>query len=41
MIGIYFSINKARRDARLAKSQAEMVQFNEMREQMRSQPRIA
>ncbi|KAK4044364.1 hypothetical protein C8A01DRAFT_12262 [Parachaetomium inaequale] len=41
MIHIYFSINKARRDARLAKSQAEMVQFNERREQMRNQPRIA
>jgi hypothetical protein len=31
VISIYFSANRARRDAQLARSQAEMVQFNERR----------
>ncbi|KAK4235235.1 hypothetical protein C8A03DRAFT_36918 [Achaetomium macrosporum] len=34
VISVYFSTNKARRDAQLARSQAEMVQFNERRLQL-------
>jgi hypothetical protein len=38
---IYLSRNKGQQDAQLARSQAEMVQFNERRRQLQSQPRVS
>lgn len=40
VMSIYFSGKKAQANAQLARSRAEMVQFNERRAQMRSQQRI-
>ncbi|KAH6650413.1 hypothetical protein F5144DRAFT_481008 [Chaetomium tenue] len=41
MINIYHSMSKGHKDAQLARSQAEMVQFNERRAQMARGPMIA
>lgn len=41
MINIYFSISKSRKGAELARSQAEIVQFNERRAQMARGPVMA
>jgi hypothetical protein len=41
MVNIYHSMSKSRKDAQLARSQAEMVQFNERRARMARGPIIA
>ncbi|KAK4098779.1 hypothetical protein N658DRAFT_499016 [Parathielavia hyrcaniae] len=40
VIRIYFSSNKARREAQLGRSHADIVQFNERRAQLQSLPRV-